>query len=164
MPVGLFIAPYKRRKDLENSRKKYVRYCAIDDFTSLIHADGGVWREIEIRGNRALVKVRAKASTLALLDAEFKRIPTPVLSSPLSELGVGARNALRNELQDQGHKLTSITDALGDLSEVTLLELLQFMAKTRFKPKYDAYKDDIVFNESSEVGCTDLSYLSEVTE
>ena len=164
MPVGLFIAPYKRRKDLENSRKKYVRYCAIDDFTSLIHADGGVWREIEIRGNRALVKVRAKASTLALLDAEFKRIPTTVLSSPLSEIGAEARNALINELEDQGHSRATITNALGDLSEVTLLDLLKFMAKTRIKPRYDKDADEIVFDSGLEVACTDLSYLDEVTE
>ena len=60
--VAWFVAPYKNYPGEPNAR-----YCAMDDYTAIIVADGGAWDESEINGNQAIVKVRAKQATLDLI-------------------------------------------------------------------------------------------------
>jgi hypothetical protein len=77
MPVGWFVAPYKRRA------RRYLpgRYCAMDDASVAIQADGGAWGEAEIDGSLAIVKVRARDSLLAKIssytDVPISRIDHP---------------------------------------------------------------------------------------
>jgi hypothetical protein len=75
--IAWFIAPYKQR---EKSRTP-TRYCAMDDFTAQIAADGGAWAESEIDGNIAIVRVRASDDLLKKIaggsDVEFKSVDNP---------------------------------------------------------------------------------------
>ena len=46
MPIAWFICPYKQRP----APKRNFRYCAMDDLTAVIRADGGDWSETEVLG------------------------------------------------------------------------------------------------------------------
>lgn len=69
MSIAWYVIPYKR----ESNRKQIIRYPAIDDYTQEINSSGGKWAEIEISGDRAIVKVRASKDVLDKLDIEFER-------------------------------------------------------------------------------------------
>lgn len=75
--IAFFVVPMKRDDFLLGSTPTPGRYCAMNDFTPEIRADGGEWSEAEIGGNRAIVKVRADESTLNTIAAEptFTRLP-----------------------------------------------------------------------------------------
>ena len=51
----------------------------MDSYTNTINADGGTWEEIEIAGNKALVRVKAMPQTIATI--RFPKIPEAVLSA-----------------------------------------------------------------------------------
>jgi hypothetical protein len=70
LKVAWFLCPYPRR----DVGKRVSRYCVMDDFTTQFAADGGAWGEIETAGDKAVVKVRAEASTLATLSQRFKKL------------------------------------------------------------------------------------------
>lgn len=142
MAIAWFICPYKRRDSFRPGR-----YCAMDDFTAAILADGGAWTETEILGNRAIVKVKASAATLTTIagTAGFKRLPKAALNVSLSDLTTAQKNTLRNEALDQGYTLAEIQARFGnDLGAYTLGDVLRFMASRRRKPRYDAGTDTIV--------------------
>lgn len=146
MPIGWFIAPYKR---LLVGVRGPTRYCAMDDFTTLIWADGGDWTETEILGNRAVVKVRASSTTLTAINAAvgFTRLPKDALDIALSDLTNGQKQALRDEALDQGYTLSEIQDRFpNDLGSYTLGEVLRFMATRRRKPRYDQPSDTIILD------------------
>lgn len=139
--MAWYLVPYKRTV----TGPQPGRYCAMDDFTAQIRADGGAWSETEILGNMAIVKVRASAETLQLLNAEFTRIPVDRLKEPLSSLTAGQLTTLRNRIVGLGYNLAEIREALGDdLSVLTLKDVLRFMASRRQRPRYDAQTDTIV--------------------
>ena len=145
MAIAWFICPYKRRI----TGKQYFpqRYCAMDDFTSQINADGGKWSETEVLGSVAIVKVRASDITLATIAAEtgFHRLPKNRLDDSLSDLTTAQKNAIRNKLTDMGYTLQELHDALGnDLGAVTLRQVLKFATTRRLKPRYDSVNDAIV--------------------
>jgi hypothetical protein len=143
MPTAWFIAPYKRRA----GAARPGRYCAMDDFTAQIIAEGGHWSETEVLGNRALVKVRASADTLTQIAAEqgIKRLPKDRLDDSLATLSPAVRQAIRAELEDMGYTLAEIQARFGtDLSAYTLGDVLRFAASRRLKPRYDAGSDAIV--------------------
>lgn len=101
MPIGWFIAPYKRRTDPVRVR----RYCAMDDFTDQVAA----WSEVEVLGQHAIVKVSESSAVLSSIagTAGFQRIPVARLDDPLSSLSVAQRNAIRideteEEVKDTG--------------------------------------------------------------
>ncbi len=144
MALSWFLCPYKRRV---NSHK-LVRYCAMDDFTELIAADAGAWSEIEVLGDRAIVKVRATPATLATIagTATFRRIPLTLMDDPLSSLTAGQRTAVRNELLDAGYSLAEVTAAFPDIAQATLGQVLRFLCTRRLKPRYDANTDTIIFD------------------
>lgn len=150
MPTTWFICPYKRR-DYNN---QIGRYCAMDDFTPQIIADGGSWSESEVLGNRAIVKVNADASTLSLIAGTtgFKRLPKDLLNSSLSDLTAGQKQALRDEVLDMGYTISEINDAFpNDLGTYTLKQVLQFMATRRLKPRYDGGTDTIILDGAEVV-------------
>jgi hypothetical protein len=144
MAVAWFIAPYKRRLTSSDP----TRYCAMDDFTQRIRADGGNWSETEILGDRAIVKVRASIATLTLIAATptFRRIPLGVLDDPLSSLTLAQRNAIRNEITDAGYSVAELNAVIPNLAAVTLRQVLRFMASRRLKPRYDKVTDTIVID------------------
>ena len=84
MALAWFICPYKRMtRDVGGVPTPVVpptRYCAMDDFTALIRADGGDWHETEILGDHALVKVRAAPATLTTINGAlgFLRFPNHI--------------------------------------------------------------------------------------
>jgi hypothetical protein len=145
MAIGWYLVPYKR---LAGERFP-VRYCAMDDFTAAIRVEGGDWAETEVLGNRAIVKVRASAASLAAIDAEpgFVRLPKDRLNDSLASLSAGQKTALRNILTDMGYTLAEIQAALGaDIGQKTLADVLRFMATRRKKPRYDRDADEIILD------------------
>lgn len=153
MAIAWFIAPYKRTSVMNMP----ARYCAMDDFTSQILADGGAWTETEILGDRAIVKVRANIDTLTTIAAVFKRLPKDRLDDSLSTLTSPQRNALKNEILDQGYTLSEIQNRFGnDLSQFTLGDVLRFMTTRRLKPRYDSVSDTIIL-DGAEQSCRPLT-------
>lgn len=148
MAIGWFIAPYQRILPYTGPGLA-GRKCAMDNHTATIRADGGDWREVEVLGNRAVVKVRASAATLTSIATAtgWRRLPKDRLDDPLSDLTNQQKNALRSELQDMGYTLAEIQARFGnDLGAFTLGDVLRFMAKRRRKPRYDAASDAIVLD------------------
>lgn len=137
--IAWFICPYKRRPV-----PRPIRYCAIDDFTAQIRADGGDWSASEVLGNSAVVKVRASQATLDLIAATFQRIPLSRLADSLSTLTSAQRTAIRDRLLALGYPDAEIRAALGsNLANRTLGDVLRFAATRRLKPRYDALTDQI---------------------
>lgn len=145
MAIGWYIAEYKRREEVPLSTPK--RYCAMDDYTAQIYGDGGQWTESEVLGNRAVVKVRAEAATLAILDSVFMRLPKDDLDAPLADLSNGGKMAIDAELLDMGYSASEIDKTLGaDIRNKVLGDVLAFMTKRRLKPRYDTEKDEIILD------------------
>jgi hypothetical protein len=108
MAYAWFVCPYKRRARLFGNGNP-ILYCAMDDFTAQIRADGGDWAETRVLGNVALVKVRANATTLTTISgtAEFMQITSRwLLSDTLSALTTAQRNAIQNKLLAMGYPQT----------------------------------------------------------
>jgi hypothetical protein len=146
MPFAWYLCPYSRRtwRQLNDSR-----YCAIDDFSSAIEADGGAWAETEVLGDNAIVKVRASLATLLLLNAAsgFTRLPKDTLLSPLSDLTALQKLGLRNKILALGYTSQEIQTRFGsDLGSSTLLDVLRFIASRRIESRYDADSQSIVFD------------------
>lgn len=145
MALAWFICPYKRRNP---GQTPPTRYCAMDDFTATIQADGGTWDETEILGDSALVKVRASAATLTTINQapNFMRIPNHTdLSDTLGDLTALQRQAILDKLQALGYSLAEINAALpANWAAVTLRQVLKFAATRRLKPRYDHPTDTIV--------------------
>ena len=153
MAVGWFVCGYTRQ-DIGSIP---ARVCAMVAFSAPLRAVGGVWREIEVLGGRALVKVRAPSAALDTLAAQpgIRRIPLAFLDESLSSLTQNQRNAIRQELLDAGYTDAQITSALPDLAATTLREVLRFFASRRQKPRHDAVADDIVL-DGPDQPCEDV--------
>jgi hypothetical protein len=146
MAIGWFICPYKRRLGERNP----TRYCAMDDFTLVLRAEGGDWSETEVLGDAALVKVRASETTLAIIagTAGFHRLLNKVLlSESLSDLTALQLNFVNTRLLALGYSQAEIDAASGgDWRTKMLKDLLQMIAKRRLRPRYDADNDLIVLD------------------
>lgn len=148
MPVGWFLAPYKRRIGTR------VRYCAMNDFTLTIRLDGGSWSERECLGDHAICKVNALSATLTLIGgtAGFTRVPARFtdLSQTLGDLTSGERTALRNKLIALGYTAAEIDAAVGATIGAwrtkTLRQVLGFALNRRLEPRYDAATDAILLD------------------
>jgi len=145
MALAWFICPYKR---MNPGKTPPTRYCAMDDFTVDIRADGGDWDETEILGDHAIVKVRAETTTLTTINAApgFMRIPTHTdLMATLGGLTAGQRNAILNKLEALGYSNAEVVAALpANWQAVTLGQVLRFAATRRLKPRYDSGTDTII--------------------
>lgn len=149
MPVAWFICKYKRRPVPPGGWWKLIRYCAMDDFTSQINADGGRWSETEILNGYAIVKVKASDTTLDTIagTSGFQRLPKNLLTASLSDLTTAQKNAIRNKLEEIGYSLTEIKDALGnDLGSKTLADVLRFAARRRLKHRLDEATDTVIYD------------------
>lgn len=143
MATGWFLCKYRRRA----GASRPTRYCAMDDFTAQIRADGGDWAETEVLGNHAIVKVQATLETLQAIaaDSDFQRLPKDKLDDPLSDLAPAVKTAIRNKIQELGYSLSEIQDHFGDdIGSYTLADVLRFIARRRLKPRYDADTDTII--------------------
>lgn len=151
MPIAWYLAPYKRRNPGELPPQ---RYCAMDDFTDQIRADGGTWDETEILGDRALVKVNASQATLTTISgtAGFFTIPQRffALEDTLADLTNGERNQITSAVLSLGYTQAELDAAMGTTLAQwrtrTLADLLGVAATRRLKPRYDAQTDAIVID------------------
>ena len=143
MPINWYLVPYKRHL----TGKIPSRYCAMDDFTPGIQADGGAWAETEVLGNHAIVKVRARTATLTLLNAQFQRLPGTTLTDTLTSLTTVQVSALQDIIIALGYSAEELKAALGtNLRAKTLGDVLRFIASRRLKPRYDAATDTILLD------------------
>lgn len=144
MAIAWFIAKYKRRLP---ARRPTI-YCPVDDYTEQIVAEGGAWREIEVLGGYALVKVRASVATLQTIAADPLVIYVPLakLDDPVSSLTANQRTALRNLLLSMGYTAAELLAALPNIAQATLGQVLRFAATRRQLPTYDGATDTINFN------------------
>lgn len=118
------------------------RYCAMDDFTAQIRADGGDWSEVEHLGNAALVKVRASDATLAAIGATagFFAIPARFfrLEDSFSDLTNGERNQITNAVLSLGYTQAELDAAMGTTLNQwrakTLDDLLSIVASRWRRP------------------------------
>lgn len=150
MPLAFYIVPATRRNPPVPAWLLYEMYPAIQGQDDVIQADGGRWRCMPLRGRRYLVKVRASAETLAILDGLYKRIPLSRLDDPIGSLSAAARLAIRNEIIDQGYRQADIDEAFPDgIQNHTLREILVFMARGWRAFQYNAQSDDI--DETEEI-------------
>ena len=169
MPVGWFLAPYKRRDRGTPGQPGFIarRYCAMDDFTAQVFGEGGFWSETEVLGDHAIVKVRASSSTLQMIaqTAGFRRFPKDRLDDPLSSLTNTQKTALRNLIESLGYPRAEWQQDLGtDLGAITLRQVLQFIRKRRRDPRWDDATSTIVF-DGQVCECTPLETVdAAVTE
>jgi hypothetical protein len=146
--IGWYIVPYKRRLD----QALPVRCPAINDYTAEICGAGGSWAETEVLGDRCLVKVRASAEVLAMLDGVYKRLPKERLDDALSDLSTAAKQKLKNEILGMGYSVGEVQAAFpGDLGDYCLGDVLHFMASRRLKPRYDAGAGEIILDGAVQV-------------
>lgn len=155
MPVAYYIIPYTRIVPPTNGLLAERTL----DLNVTAPSLAGQWREVEVLGNRAIVKINAGAGALAQLDAAYKRLPKNALNDPLSDLSAGVITALRNELLDMGYTNTEINNRFaGNLDEYTLGDVLRFIATRRRKPRYDMPTDEIIY-DGTVVACEDVDAL-----
>jgi hypothetical protein len=135
MAIGWFICPFKRKTRFGQP----VRYCAMNDFTATIRANGGRWSEVEFLGDRTLVKVNASAATLTTIagTATFRRIPLAALNDSLSTLSSAQRTAIRDELLSAGYTLAEFNAAIPNLATATLGDVLRFALTRRKRARFD---------------------------
>lgn len=145
-----FFCPYKRRASGLTPDPKPKVYCAMDDFTSQINADGGAWSECEVLGAQAIVKVKASDATLTTIagTANFQRIPNHwTLTDSLADLTAGQKTVLNTKLLALGYLQAEIDAAAGgDWGTKTLDDLLTFACTRRLTPRYDTPTDTVVWN------------------
>lgn len=130
-----------------------VRYCLMDDYTPVIYGEGGAWSETEVLGGYALVKVTASESTLATIEADNRFFAFPNrwgVTDTLQNLTNAQYNVIRNRLRQMGYTDAEIDATLGanvaQWRQHTLLELLNFAAQRRLKPRWDEVLQQIVLD------------------
>jgi hypothetical protein len=148
MALAWFICGY-----VINPARPNMRYCAMNDFTEAIVADGGTWSESEILGGYAIVKVRAAAATLTTIAGTtgFQRIPNHInLNDVWSDLTTAQRTAIQNKVLAMGYTLAELQAVMGDTlakwRTKTLGQLLRFITSRRLKPRWDEIQQQIVLD------------------
>jgi uncharacterized membrane protein (UPF0136 family) len=148
MATAWFVCEYKIRPDV-----RPIRYCAMDDFTSTIEADGGAWSESEVLGGYAVVKVRAAAATLTSIGGTvgYYRIPSFThLTDVLTGLTAGQRTAIQNRILAMGYTQAEIDAAMGNTlalwRQKVLSTLLRFIAQRRLSPRWDSIQQQFVLD------------------
>lgn len=161
MPVGWFVARYKRRPTTPED-PTLARYCAVDDYTRIVRGDGGSWAEAECLGDRAVVKVRASSATLALISADpaIGRFPVHRLHDPLSSAPAAQLAAINIELVAMGYPRAEIDAAFPDgLQGATLRDLIRFILRRRQLPTgHHPVTGEIVFGPV-HVACRPLEHV-----
>ena len=140
--IAWYIAPYKIKKEPLGATHHNRRYCAMNDYTSVIYGEGGQWSETEILGNRAIVKVRASEATLQILDGIYKRMLKDDVNDSLSSLSAGEIQTQKNEAIDMGYSLAEVEEYYNK-GVSTLKDIFKLYTKRRLKPRYDSVTDTI---------------------
>lgn len=124
-------------------------YPAFALYNEDIQREGGTWKMEHVGNIWCLIKARI-SDTLAQtigLDINCRRIPMNILDRPLSDLNNAQRNGLRDLAVEMGYTLEEIRSALGNnLANVTLRQLLRFLASRRIKARWDAASSQLVFD------------------
>lgn len=151
MPVAWYIVPYVRDPIRTTPAPGRTLSINIDDPTFKN------WRDIEVLGNRAIVKVNAGAGRLAQYDAAYKRLPDP--DTLLSDTSAGVRTALRNELSDMGYTAQEINQHLPNpIGTYTMRQVMNFMRRKRRESRWDVATDTVVL-DGAEVACESIATL-----
>lgn len=151
MAIGWFLVPYATQTFRGINAG---RYCAMQNFSTQIAADGGNWAETEVLGGYAIVKVRAAPATLTAINnaVGFTRLPKDKLDDPLSDLTNPQKVALRDKVISLGYTLEEITARFGnDLGQYTLRQVLRFVASRRLTPRYDPNTQTVVLDGNEVV-------------
>lgn len=154
MAIAWYIAPMKIR----GTGSRMERYCGMQDFSVQIRADGGAWSETEVLGNVALVKVRATAGTLTVIEntTGYTRLPKIQLSDPLSDLTGPQKTAILNQLQSMGYTLAELQNRFpGDLGDYTFGDVLRFATTRRLKPRWSG---NTIVVDGPEQPCRDVDH------
>lgn len=116
MPVRWYLCPYDTTPGPGGN---VARRCAMRrHIPRMPNAAGAVWEEVEVLGNRTLVRVRAPLAALALIDADldFTEIPSALPTVPLAR-----RPAVRSALNNAGYGDPEITATGWDLQQLLAL-------------------------------------------
>lgn len=126
-----------------------TRTSAIDE--AQLAANGARWKSIELT-NRLIYKIVASNAVLNAVAnlPNVKRLPTDLLDNPLSDLTANQRQAIRDELVDQGYSLAEINAQFPNLANATLRQALKFMARTRTLPAFDIPTLSVVVSDKPE--------------
>ncbi len=140
MPIGFYIVPYSFATKLDKKGNVIFAYRRVDlcKYQEQFETYGVVWHEVEILGNRAIVKIKASQDILESLDIEYKRLPKDKLNASLADLSQAAKDKIKNELIDMGYSLGEIKARFGndvEFANYTLKDVLKFMAQRRKKPR-----------------------------
>lgn len=148
MPAAWFIARFNTTVNLTATMRDTlpedqwpfpfaVRTPAID-FAQLNAQANVRFRHVELT-NRIIIKIVASNGVLNAVEAlpNVKRMPTALLNDPLSSLTANQRQAIRDELLDQGYTLVEINAQFPNLAQATLKQVLRYMARTRKNPRFD---------------------------
>jgi hypothetical protein len=94
-----------------------------------------VFEEIEVRGNRAAVRVEASVLKLTELNTLYYRFPVDLLSDFIPALSV---TALTTQLLSMGYSNADIAAAFpGGLSTANLLQVINFAQSLVYRVKFD---------------------------
>jgi hypothetical protein len=168
MPTSWVLAPYKRKAEA----RVPTRYCAMDDFSAQIQADGGEWAESEFLGDQALVRVRAEQATLDQIAGTpgFAELPRrwQRLADDLSTMTNGERNQIQSHLLAAGYAQAEIDAAMGStLAEwqaKSLNDLLTLITSRRLKPRYEQATDSIVLDGPEQPTVAPATLAAQVPE
>lgn len=143
--IAWYIVPYVRDRRIGSPQPS--RHCELSLYNKQIWDAGGKWTCREILGNRAIVKIKAPAAILEMIDSKYKRLPKDRLGDSLSDLSSGVKTALKNEILDMGYSLQEIKSKFGNavsIGQFTLRDVLKFMAKRKREFRYISETDDFV--------------------
>lgn len=162
MATGWFICDYKRRDSGTPGQPGFIpgRYCAMDDFTLQISAQGGAWQEAECFGNKAVVKViGVNEALLQTIDGAsgFLRLTDATLDRDTTTLNNPQRTRLTNTLLSLGFTQAEINAAFpGGWATAghTFREILNFSLSRRLQVRYDAATNTIICDGPAETTAT----------
>lgn len=148
MPVGWFIAKYNVVVNYP-AFPLATRTSPIDE--AQLDTNGARYRTVELT-NRLIYKIVASNAVLNAVAnlANVKRLPTDLLDNSLSDLTANQRQAIRDELTDQGYSLAEINAQFPNLANATLRQVLRYMARTRTLPKFDIPTLSVVASDKPE--------------
>lgn len=143
--MAWFIVPYltDHAIELPSGVVLWSRTLAINvDLRHLIGSpDNDHFEEIEIRGNRAAVRVEGKAQKVLELTGKFYRLPD-LLTDTLDKADL---LNLRLQLVDMGYTDKEIDSAFPDgLAKVSVKDFINFAQGTLFEMKYDVKTAQVV--------------------
>lgn len=150
MATTWFIVPYTRKIEANGERPgSATRWADLNNHQDIIDTDAGAWAEVEVLGNRAVVKVRASQATLDTLAGLYLRIPLTALTMQLNQLTQAQRNRIHTELNDMGYTDPEIVSKLGAINNIgqrTLGEVLRFAATRRQVARFDVTSSSFILD------------------